>query len=120
MCSHSAPCFSGGGEAQGGDGDREADLTRTIAALRKDVADAQKQAAQEAGHVAQYRSLAEGAEENTRIVQACMSFCTCSSGATARRMCAGVPHANQLFPSLMYVTKPILLHMLQQSINGVR
>ena len=33
------------------------------------MAEAQQQAAQEAGHVAQYRSLAEGAEENTRIVQ---------------------------------------------------
>lgn len=67
--------FLGAGEAQDGDGDRQAELTRTIAALRKDVADAQKQAAQEAGHVAQYRSLAEGAEENTRIVQVCMTFC---------------------------------------------
>ena len=60
---------SGGPSAAGGT--KEAELAKTIAALRNDVAEAQQQAAQEAGHVAQYRSLAEGAEENTRIVQVC-------------------------------------------------
>ena len=59
--SGSAPTSAGG--------DQEAELLRTIEALRKDVANAQELAAQEAGHVVQYRILAEGAEENTKIVQ---------------------------------------------------
>ena len=64
---HSLCSGSGGSGAAGSN--QEAELSKTIAALRRDVAEAQQQAAQEAGHVAQYKSLAEGAEENTRIVQ---------------------------------------------------
>ena len=58
-----------------------------MAALRKELQEAQQQAAQEAGHVAQFKSLAEGAEETTSIVQvqtAMMSHhtwtCTAASG----------------------------------------
>lgn len=40
-----------------------------MAALRKELQEAQSQAAQEAGHVAQFKSLAESAEENTSIIQ---------------------------------------------------
>lgn len=69
-------CPDPGGPSAAGSS-QEVELSKTIAALRKDVAEAQQQAAQEAGHVAQYKSLAEGAEENTRIVQVyCALLCT--------------------------------------------
>ena len=72
---HSVCPHPGGPSAAGSS--QEVELSKTIAALRKDVAEAQQQAAQEAGHVAQYKSLAEGAEENTRIVQVyCALLCT--------------------------------------------
>lgn len=45
------------------------DAAHTMAALRKELQEAQSQAAQEAGHVAQFKSLAESAEENTSIIQ---------------------------------------------------
>ncbi|KAA6416807.1 MAG: hypothetical protein FRX49_13234 [Trebouxia sp. A1-2] len=48
---------------------KEAELLQTVADLRKDLQQAQQQAAREAGHVAQFRSLAESAEENTKTVQ---------------------------------------------------
>lgn len=65
----------GSGGASGAGSNQDVELAKTVAALRKDVAEAQQQAAQEAGHVAQYRSLAEGAEENTRIVQVPCRLC---------------------------------------------
>ncbi len=52
-----------------GSSSKEADLLQTIADLRKDLQQAQQQTALEAGHVAQFRSLAESAEENTKTVQ---------------------------------------------------
>lgn len=85
-CSSLAVCPGSGG-ATGAGSNQEAELSRTIAALRKDVAEAQQQAAQEAGHVAQYRSLAEGAEENTRIVQVSCHVCSSGSGANHTAPC---------------------------------
>lgn len=48
---------------------KETELSQSMASLQKELQEAQQQAAQEASHVAQFRSLAEGAEENTKIVQ---------------------------------------------------
>ncbi len=58
--------FFMGSESSGG---KEAELSKTIADLRKDLQEAQDKAAQEAGHVAQFQSLAEAAEESTKAVQ---------------------------------------------------
>lgn len=52
----------------GADGATQA-ASQSMAALQKELQEAQSKAAQEAGHVAQYKSLAESAEENTSIVQ---------------------------------------------------
>lgn len=84
---HEAPsvCSGSGGPDVAGS-NQEAELSKSIAALQKDVAEAQQQAAQEAGHVAQYKSLAEGAEENTRIVQ--VSYTPlCTRGSTVVLYC---------------------------------
>ena len=58
--------------ASGGSSSKAAESLQAIADLRKELQQAQQQAAQEAGHVAQYRSLAQNAEENTSVVQACL------------------------------------------------
>lgn len=55
--------------ASGASGPSGSDTPQSTAALRKELQEAQSQAAQEAGHVAQFKSLAESAEENTSIIQ---------------------------------------------------
>ena len=62
--------------------------SQSVAALRKELQEVQSQVAEEAGHVAQFKSLAESAEENTSIVQVSVQW----SQALSYGVQLSVPH----------------------------